>query len=126
MREMQDRWIKTQVEVDDTPMQGPLEMLAACFKRLMAIGPHFGYYPEPEKSFAICPQATEARVLAAFGDAGLTVQARQGHRYVGGFIGSREMRDRWIEPQVEKWVTIIEYKPAAATGTLEALLARER
>ena len=77
---------------DDAAMQGPPEMVAACFERLMAIGPHFGYYPEPAKSFAICPEATEARVLRAFGAAGLTVQARRGHRYVGGYVGSQEMR----------------------------------
>ena len=50
---------------DDAAMQGRPDQVAAWFKLLCDLGPHFGYFPEPEKSFAICPLATEDDVKAA-------------------------------------------------------------
>ena len=54
-------------------MQGPPARVAACFKLLCKLGPMFGYYPEPEKSFAICPLAVEAEVKEVFNAEGLAV-----------------------------------------------------
>ena len=93
---------------DDAAMQGRPARVAACFKLLCDLGPHFGYFPEPEKSFAICPLATEVEVKAAFEAEGMTVKTCRGHRYVGGYVGSLAMRNRWIEPMVEEWVAGIE------------------
>jgi len=78
--------------------------VAACFKLLIRVGPHFGYHPEPEKSYVICPLAAEAAAKAIFDAANLPVQYCRGHRYVGGYVGSNAMRDRWVEPMVEQWV----------------------
>ena len=64
----------------------------------------FKYLPEPEKSFCICPLATEAAAKAIFEEEGLSVKYCRGHRYVGGYVGSLAMKDRWVEPMVEKWV----------------------
>ena len=38
--------------------------IAKCFKLLIEVGPMCGCLPEPEKSFAICPLASEEGVLA--------------------------------------------------------------
>ena len=92
---------------DDAAMQGPLYRVAACFKLLCKVGPMFGYFPEPEKSFAICPLEGETEVKAVFLAEDLAVQTCRGHRYVGGYVGSLAMRNRWIEPKVEKWVAVI-------------------
>ena len=59
--------------VDDAAMQGPPARVAACFKLLCKLGPKFGYYPEPEKSFAICPLAVEQEVKDVFTAEGLAV-----------------------------------------------------
>ena len=61
----------------------------------------FGYLPEPEKSFAICLLASEEGVLATFATEGLDVKACRGHMYVGGYVGSIEMRNRCIGPTVD-------------------------
>ena len=89
---------------DDAAMQGSPSSVAECFKLLLAIGPHFGYYPEPAKSFAICPLATEAAAKLVFDEAELPVQFCRGNRYVGGYVGSTAMQDRWVEPKVAEWV----------------------
>ena len=60
---------------DDAAMQGRPHQVAACFKLLCDLGPHFGYFPEPEKSFAICPLATEDEVKDAFEAESMTVKA---------------------------------------------------
>ena len=89
---------------DDAAMQGRPPSVAKCFQLLIKTGPMFGYYPEPEKSFCICPLATEAAAAATFETANLPLKFSRGHRYVGGFIGSTAMKDRWVEPMVAKWV----------------------
>ena len=78
---------------DDAAMQGPPDRVAACFKLLCDLGPKFGYFPEPEKSIAICPLATEAEVKTAFAAEGLAVKTCRGHRYVVGYMGSLAMRN---------------------------------
>jgi len=89
---------------DDAAMQGLPQPVAKCFRLLIRVGPQFGYYPEPDKSFAICPLATEAAARPAFDAEELPIGYCRGHRYVGGFVGSGAMRDRWLEPKVESWV----------------------
>ena len=49
---------------DDAAMMGFAERVAACFELLIRVGPHFGYHPEPEKSYVICPLAAEAAAKA--------------------------------------------------------------
>ena len=89
---------------DDAAMQGRAQAVAKCFQLLIKLGPMFGYFPEPEKSFCICPLATEAAAAAVFAAESLPLSFSRGHRYVGGFVGSRSMQDRWVEPMVDKWV----------------------
>ena len=58
---------------DYAAMQGAPLRVAKSFKLLTEVGPMFGYLPEPEKSFAICPLASEEGVLAAFRSESLDV-----------------------------------------------------
>ena len=30
--------------------------VAACFRKLCCVGPQYGYFPEPAKSWAVCAQ----------------------------------------------------------------------
>ena len=78
------------------------------FKQLIAKGPSVGYFPEPEKSWHICPKEQEDAARAAFEEAGVPVNFCRGKRYVGGFVGLEAMLERWIDPKVEKWVAGIE------------------
>ena len=87
---------------NDAAMQGPPVQVAAYFKLLCETGPMFGYFPETEKSFAICLLASEAEVKTTFIAEGLAVKTCRGHRYVGGYVGSLAMCNRWIGPKVEQ------------------------
>ena len=85
-------------------MQGTAEATATAFQQLMKLGPMFGYLPEPEKSFGICPLATKAGAKAVFEGANLPVKFCCGHWCVGNYAGSAATKDRWVEPMVDKWV----------------------
>eukprot|EP00957_Ditylum_brightwellii_P149057 11349372-Ditylum_brightwellii.AAC.1 len=67
----------------------------------MERGPDRGYFPELEKSIHVCDdpsQVEETRRI--FKDEGIgDVIFRGGQRYVGGFIGSKQTRLEWVEPQ---------------------------
>jgi hypothetical protein len=88
---------------DDAAMQGTAEAVSQCFQLLCKYGPMYGYYPEPAKSFAICPLATEATAQAIFTANDLPVSFVRGHRYVGGYAGSLSMQEQWIKPMIEEW-----------------------
>ena len=86
------------------PCRGARGGAAVTFQQLVTLGPMFGYLPEPEKSFLICPIATEHSAKAVFTATNLPVQFRRGHWYVGGCVGLAAMKDQWVEHMVKKWV----------------------
>ena len=50
----------------------------------------------------------ESNAKAILDAAGLPVKWSRGQRYVGGFIGSTRMQERWLQPMVQKWVNGVE------------------
>jgi hypothetical protein len=89
-------------------MMGASKRIARVFQLLMEKGPSVGYFPEPVKLYHICPKEEEAEARAAFEEAGIEVNFCRGKCYVGGFVGSEAMLERWLNPMVKKWVTAIE------------------
>jgi hypothetical protein len=83
---------------------GAGKRIARVFQLLMEKGPSVGYFPEPAKSYHICPKEEEAEARAAFEEAGISVNFCRGKRYVGGYVGSEAMLERWMDPKVKKWV----------------------
>ena len=96
-------------------MMGKALGVVGCFQLLTKIGLDFGYYLDPARSFYICPLADELEMKAAFASMDLPVKYCRGHRYVGGFVGSKSMQDRWVEPMVEKWVEGVKAMAKVAT-----------
>jgi len=71
---------------DDAAMAGPVQGIAKAMRLLADQGPARGYYPEPAKSIFLCnptDDATAREVLAEF-----AFRHLDGHRYIGGFIGT--------------------------------------
>jgi len=81
----------------------------------MERGPSVGYFPEPSKSYHICPKEEEAEARAAFEAVGIHVKFCRGKRYVGGFVGSEAMLERWLEPKVKKWAAGVEILASIAS-----------
>jgi hypothetical protein len=89
-------------------MMGASKRIARVFQLLMEKGPSVGYFPEPAKSYHICPKEEEAEARVAFKEVGLHVNFCRGKCYVGGFVGSEAMLERWLDPKVKKWVAGVE------------------
>ena len=116
---------------DDFSIYGRASQVASLFNRLCAKGPSVGYFPAPAKSWAICPKRVEGNAKAILDAAGLPVKWSRGQRYVGGFIGSSRMQERWLQPMVQKWVGGVErlakvalrYPQSAYAGLVNCLQA---
>jgi hypothetical protein len=93
---------------DDLAMMGASKRIARVFQLLMEKGPIVGYFPDPTKLYHIRPKEEEAEARAACEEAGIEVNFCRGKRYLGGFVGSKAMLERWLDPMVKKWVTGIE------------------
>ncbi len=87
---------------DNMAMMGASKRIARVFQLLMEKGPSVGYFPEPVKLHHICPKEEEAEARAAFEEEGLHVNFCRGKCYVGGFVGSEAMLERWLDPKVKK------------------------
>ena len=89
---------------DDFAIYARASVVAGCFTRLCEKGPSVGYFPAPAKSWGICPRRQEHAAKTILEAAGLPLLWSRGQRYVGGFIGSLKMRERWLDAQIQKWV----------------------
>ena len=87
---------------DDAAMAGPVSGIAAAQRLLLELGPRRGYFPEPDKSILIAPVATPPNALEPLAD--FNFRHEEGHRYVGGFVGSGAAEAAWVDPQVQQWI----------------------
>jgi hypothetical protein len=87
---------------DDAAMAGPVEGIRTAQRLLLELGPLRGYFPEPDKSILIAPIATPPSALEPLEE--FNFQHSDGHRYVGGFVGSGEAEAAWVDPQVQQWI----------------------
>jgi hypothetical protein len=97
---------------DDAAMAGPVSGIAAAQRLLLELGPSRGYYPEPDKSILIAPLATPTPALAPL--EAFNFRHSDGHRYLGGFVGSGATEAAWVDPQVQQWVEGVHRLAAAA------------
>ena len=97
---------------DDAAAGGKFEAIRKQFGRLEELGPQYGYFPKPSKSVLIVSEKNLERAKSALGD--LNFQITTGYHYLGGFIGEKSARDKWIEEKVEDWVIGIDALAATA------------
>mmetsp|Transcript_4502 Transcript_4502/g.9683 ORF Transcript_4502/g.9683 Transcript_4502/m.9683 type:complete len:235 (+) Transcript_4502:217-921(+) len=106
---------------DDAAMHGTVSQIASTMRQLHALGPACGYFPEPAKSiFLGCPK-TSARAWEVLEE--FNFKFLDGYCYIGGFIGTDEARDAWLEPQIQQWVEGIKLLFGAAKKYPQASFA---
>jgi hypothetical protein len=91
---------------DDSVLQGRVSRVAAAMTLLQRLGPERGYFPEPAKSIFIC--SPDDREAAATGLEAFNFKYHDGHRYVGGFLGTDEALSQWLAPKIQQWVKGVE------------------
>ena len=87
---------------DDAAMAGPASRIRTTMKLLMKWGPARGYFPEPAKSIVVVDDTQRERCQVLLRE--FDFRYTDGHRYVGGYIGSDKARSDWIDPQIQQWV----------------------
>ena len=110
---------------DDAAMSGPVTGIAAAQRLLLELGPRRGYFPEPDKSILISPLATHPSALEPLAE--FNFRQLDGHRYIGGFVGSGAAEEAWIDPQIQDWIAGVKSLAQAARRypqTAHAGLAR--
>ena len=93
---------------DGTAATGRAEYNARCLEYLVINRPEIGYFPEPGKSWYICKEEDEEVTKQAFVDRGLTIDFTRGEKCLGGFIGSVNLKEEWLEDKIAIWTEAVE------------------
>ena len=83
---------------DDAAVAGPLSSIATAQRLLLQLGPR-------RKSIIITPLVTPSSALDVLDE--FNFQKSNGHRYLGGFVGSGATEAAWIDPKIDHWVASI-------------------
>ena len=83
---------------DDARAGGTFQKILEHFWDLQARGPSRGYYPEPTKIILAVAPGNVSRAEEHF--QGLGIRVVMGHRYLGGYIGDREMERSWLKANI--------------------------
>jgi len=107
---------------DDASSCGKLEKLALWWNFLNEIGPKYGYFPKPSKTWLILknPELLDkAREL--FGNE--VKITTEGHRHIGAALGSESFKKEFISLKVDKWVTDVKNLSELAKEEPQAALS---
>ena len=87
---------------DDITAAGEILALRRWWTNLMEIGPAYGYFPQPTKSWLIVKQEKLEEAKQAFEGTSIQISV-QGERHLGAVIGTDENKRRYIEGKIENW-----------------------
>ncbi|XP_066919036.1 uncharacterized protein [Clytia hemisphaerica] len=87
---------------DDITSVGKLLSLKRWWSRITTVGPHFGYFPQPTKSWLIVKEEYLDEAEEIFRETNIQV-SKDGERHLGAVIGSINFKDRYCKEIVDKW-----------------------
>ena len=107
---------------NDATAGGQLHSLLHRWNRLREIGPDYGYYVNPSKTWLIVEEEHLSSATKPFQEEGVQITL-QGRRHLGATLGSRSFTESYINSKVTDWVkevenlaTIASSQPHAAYG----------
>ena len=105
---------------DDLGGGSKLEKLREWWDKTEELGPSYGYYPKPEKSWLIVKETELERAAEIFHGTNINITIH-GHKYLGGFIGTQAAIYEYVQSLVDDWmdqldvlVSIAKSQPQAA------------
>ena len=114
------RWFQSWY-ADDSVCAGSLDDIRCWLDRLLELGPSYGYFPEPHKSYlVVAPNITH---LASDAFAGLGISVVCSHSFLGGVIGEATQCEYLIRLKVNGWVHSINALAKAARKSPQAVFA---
>ena len=114
--------------IDDAAADGNLKLLHKFLDVLVQLGPAYGYFPKPSKTFLIVKPKCQAAAIEDFEGTGVQLtedgediahKARQHH--VGVAVGSPEFVAAYLDEKVASWVEQVTH--LADTATTQPLAA---
>ena len=99
--------IKMVAFVDDFSAAGQLKPLLQWWKTLLEVGPEFGYFPEPAKSWLTTKPETQAFGKELFKDTKVKM-TNSGKRLLGSVIGTFTFKKQYVDEIVSQWISEIE------------------
>ena len=92
---------------DDFSAVGKLKSLLQWWTTFLQVGPKFGYFPEPTKSWLIAKSETHTIRKKIFKDTKVKI-TNSGKRFLGSVIGIFTFKKKYIDEIVSQWISKIE------------------
>ncbi|KAL7463315.1 hypothetical protein ACHAXS_003701 [Conticribra weissflogii] len=108
---------------DDATIVATVSDTITIIKAIQRLGPIYGYFIQPEKSFHICSKSQIAKSKPLFQEAHLNFQYVEGTHYLGSYIGEKDFFPTWIKPQIQTWISAIQDLSLAAVKFPQAAYA---
>ena len=87
---------------DDITAAGDIASLKLWWDHLLEIGPAYGYFPQPTKSWLIVKDTKLAEATDVFADTRIQITI-DGERHLGAVIGTEENKRQYINQKISKW-----------------------
>ena len=91
---------------DDSAAIGTVVQLHAWWTKLAEVGPAFGYFPNPAKTWLVTKQDHFNLATDTFGGSGVNVTP-EGRPYLGAAIGIREYVEKYVRSKVSEWLSCV-------------------
>ena len=88
---------------DDFPATGSILSLKYWWDTLCELGPKFGYFPKPKKSWLIVKFDCFDKAIHVFNDTNIQITT-QVRRHLGAALGKSQIRNEYIMEKINKWV----------------------
>ena len=107
LNELPDSQAKTSAFADDFSAAGSIRNLMQWWKILCDLGPKFGYFPEPSKSWIIIKPGLLEKAVSEFQGTGVKI-TEDGKRHLGAVIGTEDYREEYMTKKINQWSAEIE------------------
>ena len=87
---------------NDLSAVGRISELKVWWDNLIKLGPKFGYYPQPSKSWLIVKEHQEYQAKATFINTKINI-TKDGKRHLGAIIGSESFRKEYLSSKITDW-----------------------
>ena len=88
---------------DDFSAAGLISSLKYWWDTQCELGPKFGYFPEPTKSWLIVKSNCSDKAIHIVKDTNIQITT-QGKRHLDAALGTSQFRDEYIMEKINKWV----------------------
>ena len=108
---------------DDTTAGGKLKQLCEWWDEIVSVGPSYGYFANPKKTWLIVKPDHLQSAQEMFRDTGVSITS-EGRRHLGAAIGRRSFVEDYMNEKVNNWVgEVTKLASIATTHPQEAYAA---